>query len=1360
MSTIFDEYLEEGVPEVVQPAATDVFEEYVTGGEEAIELQDEPTIFDEYVKDEGEAIPYISEAEEAVDLAEQVRRGEISLSELPRDLQKRLGYVMPGETIMPFGFPMHITEPTEVVTPETREFLLKSPKMLAAIEGLGEIAGIGMKEEDKPPTIEQVYNREKTIGESAVKLSAQLLAELPLFLLAEGAVGALLPKGLTAMAAKKLVDYTAKELALKTLARSVRSGITGAMYHGAIDAADQLFDPEDIIFDYGKLGSEMWEGMKWWGLFGAVSAPVGYAWGKYMSRSGKFMRGIDKVISRAGNSELTAARLVDEATIEKYGRPVIEMSAKDGTRKIFGSVKAANQFLSNLEKNDAMRYAAADMWKEFRGEWTRAIAEVESMYLTNPREIGALEGATWGKIIGNLPSLFQRVENAVTGPRALMRLKRSAQELGKTVEEIPHWMSRHQRALAPFKLFTRLMGPIMDAERTATRTFNRLYDYAWKRLYKPIKEMSPRIGKSEDTIYTNIYHWLAASGRREAINPKFVVAQIKRWRKLLDEQGPEALEQVRALVQKFVKVRNMPRDSEAIFESFLTGKSKQLAIGAGVIEKRFGRRLRPAPSEPAVGRLAPAETAKMRKLKKELAALPEHQREIIEAELGEPLRRVEELEILLQMAPEEIAMAKKFRKFYNSLFNIAGLDADAYMKWYVPMVQSGEVMTMDQLYNQMRGIPDYIKSRIRFFAEMHRQGDVFIPEKNMKILTQKYMWGASRAPKLAPIVNHARTSPSMLKATILKGTPIQKIADKFMDDVITGMPNREKAALFMKLRGMTGGKVPYEFFDELAETMISNVYGATMGLRTWLVVRNMTQPWITTVLVTGPRALTKAYLDIGNPNAWRDFWKQSIHMRKGGGLPYAEEVFRKFDKMSAKGGWTKARQALGLLREFNYATTKPYQLADTLNRFISYRAMLNRVETGLSKTVVNDLAKRVRKELDKIPTEPKPPTKVGKPWRLTIAEMKKSRYRASRNISKSKEMEAAMRETGLNTAFMPVIVEDYKEKLAMLLTAGDISKKALERASGSFFPYGLRTPESIGKIIREAFLGKTGKLKDALMFLDPRDKVMVQAVSRGFKDSFAKKAARQVVAETQWLYERKVQAPWLQKRWFGMFMTWPSNYLDFLNRHFRHIGTAGDKLKKAAMMGGVYGGLVSALEYAGISPHYLWRSFSVPTGGPAAQALFDIAGLTQPIPEYEKQSRIRRLTSGAGKTLIPLASQYRSTKQAVEREKPLVRGLMGAPMSKSQYAEWRRPAELSWDNSKMTKKRITAIRRLRDDLRAMDLARKTHEDSNIKKMAEERYKELWWALERTLRPVVKYVPGDPAVVADRVIEASETKTEK
>ncbi|NIM45229.1 MAG: hypothetical protein GTO54_06285, partial [Nitrososphaeria archaeon] len=456
--------------------------------------------------------------------------------------------------------------------------------------------------------------------------------------------------------------------------------------------------------------------------------------------------------------------------------------------------------------------------------------------------------------------------------------------------------------------------------------------------------------------------------------------------------------------------------------------------------------LKPAPSEPARGRLSPSETAKMKKLKKELATLPEHQRQAIEAELGDPLYRAEELEALLNMTPEEIALAKQFRKFYNSLFNIAGLDPESYMKWYVPMVQSGDVMTMEQLYAQMRGIPDYIKSRIRFFAEMHRHGEVFIPETNIKILTQKYMWGAARANKLAAIVNHARTSPSMLRARILKGTPIQEIAEKFTDDVITGMPNRTKSAILVQLRKLTGGKVPYEFFDELSETMISNVYGATMGLRAWLVVRNLTQPWITTAIVTGPRALTKAYMDIGNPKHWRDFWKQSIHMRKGGGLPYAEEVFRKFDAMSAKGGWTRARQALGLLREFNYATTKPYQMADTLNRFVSYRAMMNRVEAGLTDRLVGNLARTVRKELDKIPTRPIPPKKIGKPHRLTISEMKKNRYRASRNITKHKDMQALMESTGINSAFMPVIVEDYKEKLAMLLTMGEISKKGIERA--------------------------------------------------------------------------------------------------------------------------------------------------------------------------------------------------------------------------------------------------------------------------------------------------------------------------
>ncbi|NIM45884.1 MAG: hypothetical protein GTO54_09730, partial [Nitrososphaeria archaeon] len=102
----------------------------MTGEEETPELkeiEDAPTIFAELARGEVPKPSHIQEAEEAVDLARQVKEGKISISELPRDLRHRLGYVMPGETIFPFGFPMYFTEPTQVVEPEAREYMLKSP---------------------------------------------------------------------------------------------------------------------------------------------------------------------------------------------------------------------------------------------------------------------------------------------------------------------------------------------------------------------------------------------------------------------------------------------------------------------------------------------------------------------------------------------------------------------------------------------------------------------------------------------------------------------------------------------------------------------------------------------------------------------------------------------------------------------------------------------------------------------------------------------------------------------------------------------------------------------------------------------------------------------------------------------------------------------------------------------------------------------------------------------------------------------------------------------------------------------------------------------------------------------------------
>jgi len=431
------------------------------------------------------------------------------------------------------------------------------------------------------------------------------------------------------------------------------------------------------------------------------------------------------------------------------------------------------------------------------------------------------------------------------------------------------------------------------------------------------------------------------------------------------------------------------------------------------------------------------------------------------------------------------------------------------------------------------------------------------------------------------------------------------------------------------------------------------------------------------------------------------------------------------------------------------------------------------MEMGLNsrfgKKAISRLSRRVDEALKRIPEEPV----RGK---IRISDIKQSRYRESRDLSGSRDMNDVMRAAGFTQAFMPSIVESYKEKLAMLLTGGEISGKALK--GRAFVPYARRYYGKMENLIKEAFFGRTGKLQEALEITMPAEAPLRKAIEEGFRDSFAKKAARQVTAETQWLYERKVQAPWIQKRWFGMFGTWSSNYIDFLIRHFKHIGTPVDKAKKAALMGMSYGSLLAGLQYAGISPAYVLRSFTLPTGGPLFTSLMDVAGIVSPgVPEYERGAKLRRLARTAKETmpLIPapmgqIKSLYqaqllpKAVTPAAEKyfgpapyRKPPVQGIIGAPVSRQQLSEYQRTKQITWDTSKLTPTRVKAIRKLREDLRTFDLARKTHEDPDIQRLAEERYVELYWRLREVLEPVVKYVPGDPGLVADRILESKEAK---
>lgn len=1311
------------------------------------------------------------QAREDVELQEEIEAGRVSLTELPPEMRQRLGYMMPGE-LGPAGMPLPGEKPVQVTPPaEVKEYFVESPHAYQTLKGME--AALPIPEKSKIPSFQETFEREPDLSEKAVGLISQLATEAP-------AILAAIQTGAVVTAPIKLADYTGKRLAIKMLNRgaqmAMREGVAGGLYHSTRKFSEEMLNTGEEI-DYGKLAKEMGkefaEGFAWWGSFGFVGGNIGAAWGNRAVR--KMAKGFDKLKAKLNHSSM-AARLLDSPEIMKeYGQPVIEVTAPGFGRR-FGSVELASKFADDVFAKEHFRHLGKPPWDAFHKGMETSYDKVVGEMLMNHRTIGQANAVS-GKLIGNIPVIAQRVENLVFGPRNIMRLKKAAAELAVPVAERNAWLRQQLKALEGYKIFSTIIDPVMEGERKAWTLQAQLATWIHRDIVGYAKGIEKKYGKSVYQIAMDQYELLASSWPREAVNPKEIVNAVQRWRGWVDKSGIEAYDRIKGEIKKFVASRNMPKKAEDLFEELAMGKKANLALGPKYVEKRFGDMIKPAPSQPAKGRLAPAHTKRMAKLKRELENAPEAERAAIEAEFGEPIARFEELVAARDITPEEIILAKRIRRSFNAMFNMAGLDAATYMKFYVPLVERKDILTMKQVEREMKGLPHWVKARMKHFFEMHRSGEVFSPEKDVFSLLNMYAWGGARARHLSKVINEAR---EQLSSKYLKNTPLRNLFDKFLDDSITGIKHREKTIILSSIRKWSNDKIPFEVLNELAETMISNVYAATMGLRIWLVMRNMLQPWVTTAIATGFRPVTKAYMDIGNSEYWRDFWKQGIHMsraggtpsggmflrfvRAGGGLPFQEEVFRKLGRIPPKASWKNVRRTLAILREANWLSTKPYQMADTINRFISYRAFINKAEIGIAsaegRAALDRFSKMVDRELKKIPVKPVRGRKVTEKWQITVSDIKKSRYRRSRNISTSKELDDVMEILGFNRAFIPIVNDNYKEKLAMLLTGGKIAKGTIEK-EGGFIPFALRSPKSISDTVREAFFGKTGKLQDAMAFVSSGDPMLEAMVKAGYNDSFVKKAARQVVAETQWLYERKAQAQYIQKRAFGMFMTWPAHYLDFLDRHLRLTGSTTskarflkDKAQKAAIFGTVFGGTYHGLKAVGINPSHIWKSLMLPSGGPGFHAAIDVIRMPT-LPEWERETVGRRLKR-SWKILPPGYMAIESIYKGIKGEKPLGLGLIGAPVHpEARGSQYERPiTSIGWDRSKLTDKRIAAIKRFNQEAKDIRTSMLAQTDPDVRRAMEVEYSRVSARLMELLEPISQYV-YDPIAQSDRILEFVE-----
>ena len=209
-----------------------------------------------------------------------------------------------------------------------------------------------------------------------------------------------------------------------------------------------------------------------------------------------------------------------------------------------------------------------------------------------------------------------------------------------------------------------------------------------------------------------------------------------------------------------------------------------------------------------------------------------------------------------KLKPQDVAVAKAMRKFFDSAAVRFQLSYDKYLKDYLPRMRKTYLKDPGKYRNDadMAGfIEDSFGGRVPkdldAFFKHQRVSDVvrFIREDDPLTMALKYNAIGQRETFLGPLW---REIDDYIKANKKNIDPVLLMRFNAYRSDLMGIPSGigEKALLEFSKRfykGIKGANIPAGLAGDLTKAMMSWGYLSAMGFRVWLPIRNMFQVWTT-----------------------------------------------------------------------------------------------------------------------------------------------------------------------------------------------------------------------------------------------------------------------------------------------------------------------------------------------------------------------------------------------------------------------------------------------------------------------------------------------------------------------------------
>lgn len=317
----------------------------------------------------------------------------------------------------------------------------------------------------------------------------------------------------------------------------------------------------------------------------------------------------------------------------------------------------------------------------------------------------------------------------------------------------------------------------------------------------------------------------------------------------------------------------------------------------------------------------------------------------------------------------ERGVATQLRKFYNDIFKVAeesgniDITADDFIENYMPHIMRRGHDNWVETFTRAHGRPPSIRMR-EFVHEFERTGELTRYEKDPFVVAYRYTDALFFKKNVS---NHWRelkelidTIPEQRADTREANYGLVQIKQTLMDTmamlrgsaITTDYTTR---AAMQSVSKQLNIHLDEKTIDRTISTLISANYGAFMGWRPALAVRNLSQ-----IIMTGLPLLGPKYIGVGLRNAMKEGAEAELHqmgvIAKGAyGLPFQDALYYDTVKRAVTGGTrgaTASKIAAKTGQVIRAATQKSLWMqgaTDSINRRVIYYGAKEKMLDSLTR---------------------------------------------------------------------------------------------------------------------------------------------------------------------------------------------------------------------------------------------------------------------------------------------------------------------------------------------------------------------------------------------------------------------------